>query len=131
MESFLQSAQEGRQYMMCGCTTQCLRRITHHKFSRHSGSKLVAHKRHHHILRDFRNVHIALRKMRSSQSVSLLVTQSIDQWINQSINQSTNQSTNHVGYSTACTFFTTTCLDCTRSSAPVKGTCSESGGRVR
>ena len=87
MERFLQSAQEGRQYMMCGCRTQSVKRRTHHKFSRHSGSKLVAHERHHHILRDFRNVYIALRKMQSSQSVSLLVTQSIDQPTNQPTNQ--------------------------------------------
>ena len=75
MECFLQSAQEGRQYMMCGYTTQSVERITHHKFSRHSGSKLVAHERHHHIFRDFRNVDIALRKMYSSQSFSQSINQ--------------------------------------------------------
>ena len=63
MESFLQSTQVCGQYMMCGYTTQSVTRITYHKFFRHSGLKFAAHERHHHILRDFRNVDIALSKM--------------------------------------------------------------------
>ena len=71
------------------------------------------------------------------QSINWSIDQSIKQSINQSINQSISiylsiylSISQSIRPHVDTTFFTTTCLDCTRSSAPVKGTCSESGGRV-
>ena len=63
------------------------------------------------------------------QSIDRLINQSIDRLINQSIDQPINQTINQsIRPHADITFFTTTCLDRTRFSAPVKGTCSESWG---